>query len=112
MPRIPRTPEPEPPNPAEGAPAAAEGPAMPGAPPEAGGEPDETKTAADLRAEAEARGVLPGEGSGSGGRVVRADLEAALEAAPPEPPVGRPPLSAVAERAAAQVAPSTTGEEE
>lgn len=82
-------------------PIATEGPMPPGMP-----EPDESepKTAADLRAEAEQRGVLPDEGSGSGGRVVRADLEAALEHAPPEPPAGRPPLAMVAE-AAAQVPP-------
>jgi pyruvate/2-oxoglutarate dehydrogenase complex dihydrolipoamide acyltransferase (E2) component len=105
MPRNPRTTPPEDPapDPAAGAPAPEEGPPMPGAPLDA--EPEEDKTVADMRAEAEARGVLPEEGSGSGGRVIRADLEAALEGAPPEPPAGRPPLSAVAEQAAAQIMP-------
>ena len=112
MPRAPRVPdEPDEPDRMEGAPAPSEGPLPPGAP--QGAEPVEEgeKSAAELRAEAEARGVMPDEGSGSGGRVVKEDLERALENAPPEPPVGRPPLSMVAEQAAAQIMPMSREEE-
>lgn len=80
-----------------------EGPVMPGG---AVAE-DEPKTAGELREEAEATGVLPAEGSGAGGRVVKADLEAALENAPP---VGRPPLIRLAEQSAAQTMKSTREE--
>lgn len=94
----------------EGAPAESEGPVPPGV---TSDELDVTgKTAAELRDEARARGVLPDEGSGASGAVVRADLEKALESAPPEPPAGRPPLAQVAVAAAASVAPRSTSEEE
>lgn len=82
----------------EGAPAAMEGPLPPGVP-----VPDDEAddaSVAELRAEATRRGVLPETGSGSGGRVVRTDLEDALEHAPPDPPAGRPPLALVAQAAA------------
>lgn len=87
----------------EGAPAETEGPLPPGAPQAMEAESDEPASVADLRAEAEALGVMPVEGSGSGGRVVRADLEEALENAPPPPPAGRPPLEVVAGQGSARV---------
>lgn len=105
MPRVPGTradepdPAPDEPDRTEGAPAPAEGPLAPGAPAPAD-EPDDDATVADLRAEATRRGVMPETGTGSGGRVVRADLEVALEHAPPDPPAGRPPLAMVAESVA------------
>lgn len=89
----------------EGAPAEVEGPLPPGAPQAIDDDEEQPASVAELRAEAEALGVMPTEGSGSGGRVVRADIEAALENAPPPPPAGRPPLLMVAEQAAAQVLP-------
>lgn len=107
MPRVPSTradePDPDEPDRTEGAPAPVEGPLPPGAPVPAD-EPDDDASVADLRAEATRRGVMPETGSGSGGRIVRADLEAALEHAPPDPPAGRPPLALVAE-SVAQVPP-------
>lgn len=104
MPRVPKDPvaEGEPttePDRTEGALAPAEGPLPPGAPVMAD-DADDDATVADLRAEATRRGVLPETGTGSGGRVVRADLEDALEHAPPDPPAGRPPLAMVAESVA------------
>lgn len=88
----------------EGAPAETEGPLPPGAPQAMEPEDDVSEmSVADLRAEAVELGVMPDEGSGSGGRVVRADLEEALENAPPPPPPGRPPLRALAEQSAAQI---------
>jgi hypothetical protein len=87
----------------EGAPAEVEGPLLPGAPQAfESEEEDQPSSVAELRVEAEALGVMPTEGSGSGGRVVRADLEEALENAPPAPPVGRPPLEVVAGQGAAR----------
>jgi pyruvate/2-oxoglutarate dehydrogenase complex dihydrolipoamide acyltransferase (E2) component len=103
MPRVPRgTPDEgeavDEPDRMEGAPAPMEGPVPPGV-----AIPDDEAddaSVADLRAEATRRGVMPETGSGSGGRIVRADLEAALEHAPPDPPAGRPPLATVAESVA------------
>lgn len=104
MPRVPRgTPDEgdaaDEPDRTEGALSSAEGPVPPGAP-APDDEIDDDASVADLRAEATRRGVLPETGTGSGGRVIRADLEAALEHAPPDPPAGRPPLALVAESAA------------
>jgi pyruvate dehydrogenase E2 component (dihydrolipoamide acetyltransferase) len=90
----------------EGAPAEVEGPLPPGAPQAEQDDADlEDATVEELRARATELGVMPDEGSGKGGRVVKADLEKALEEAPPAPPAGRPPLAAVAERAAGQIMP-------
>lgn len=68
--------------------------------------PLEDRTVEDLKAEAEELGVLPIEGSGKGGNVIKDDLVGAVEAAhaPPEPPKGRPPLSDLAEALAAPFA--------
>lgn len=122
MPKVPRAPDDaaadEPVRDADvtdGAPSPAEGPAPPGvdAIPQAA-EPttDDPATRFDgvpvdeLRTRAIALAVLPAAGSGAGGRVIRDDLVAALLDAPeiPDPPAGRPPLAAVAERAAADLA--------
>jgi pyruvate/2-oxoglutarate dehydrogenase complex dihydrolipoamide acyltransferase (E2) component len=100
----PELPDDEKPNRMEGAPAGVEGPLPPGAPQAIEEDEDLAEmSVADLRAEAELLGVTPTEGSGSGGRVVRADLEEALENAPPSPPAGRPSLQALAEQSAAQI---------
>lgn len=104
MPRAPRTPDEPEPDREEGAPDVLEGPLPPGAAVVTPDE-DDDQTVAELRAEAERKGVMPTEGSGSGGRVIRADIEAALASAPPDPPAGRPPLAAVAEAAAASLQP-------
>jgi hypothetical protein len=120
---MPKVPSSDPPESARGAAAApVEGPIPPGidAPPATVPElavPDPTALDADaLRAKADELGVTPGEGSGAGGGVVRADLETAVEGVPapppiPDPPVGRPPLSWVAESAAGST-PSTQSDEE
>jgi hypothetical protein len=100
--------------------APVEGPVPPGvdAPPAASAGPavpDPSALSADeLRAKTDELGVTPERGSGAGGNVVRADLEAAVEGVPapppvPDPPAGRPPLAAVAEGAAAHL--TTTAEE-
>lgn len=83
-------------------------------PPTPAEDPLDERTAGELAELARTRGVLPaaGTGSGSGGRVVRDDLLAALEAGPPDPPAGRPPLVAVAEQLAAQAETTTAVEEE
>jgi hypothetical protein len=100
---------------AEGALSPAEGPLPPGvdAIPQAADTPDADDPAArfegvpvdELRTKAIRLGVLPASGSGQGGRVIREDLVDALVDAPeiPDPPAGRPPLAAVAERAAADL---------
>lgn len=98
MPRVPKAPVEGEPDRTEGAPSDMEGPLPPGVP--VPDDEDDDASVAELRAEATRRGVLPETGSGSGGRVVRADLEAALEHAPPDPPAGRPPLALVAQAAA------------
>lgn len=85
---------------AEGAPSPMEGPPPPGAAPPA--EPALEAPLGELRERAAALGVMPTEGSGSGGAVVKADIVEALASAP-EPPAGRPPLAAVAEKAAEQL---------
>lgn len=87
----------------EGAPAEVEGPLPPGTPQAMEPEEDQPSSVAELRAEAEALGVMPTEGSGSGGSVVKADIEEALRNAPPPPPAGRPSLRALAEQSAAQI---------
>jgi pyruvate dehydrogenase E2 component (dihydrolipoamide acetyltransferase) len=123
MPKVPRVPDDaaadEPVRDADvpaGAPSPAEGPAPPGvdAIPQAAEPPGSDDPASrfdgvpvdELRSKAIALAVLPTSGSGVGGRVIRDDLVAALLDAPeiPDPPAGRPPLAAVAERAAADLA--------
>lgn len=82
-----------------GAPSPVEGEPPPGTPPV---ETEAEPSMAELRDQAKQLGVMPDEGSGSGGAVVKADIVQALESVP-EPPAGRPPLSAVAEKAAEHI---------
>jgi pyruvate/2-oxoglutarate dehydrogenase complex dihydrolipoamide acyltransferase (E2) component len=92
----------------EGALSPMEQPVPPGGPTDEPAPEDETMQ--ELRARATMLGLTDIEGTGSGGRVTKDDLQAAIDAAPPLTP-GRPPLVLVAQQVGAQATATATVEE-